>query len=798
MLRHPPLLQLFAAVWLAGLLVGHMLGMDDHRAVLAAAGLAVGVALTVFGYRPPAEVASSVRRRAPWRRALPLMAVTVVATLTTGIAAATLPGPRTDLPPAGMARLTATGEATRATADGRTRARIRVDHGRRLEDGAPIPPGIRLWATPFPLPEGARVELIAKLTPRLPFRNPTPHPPLPNPHPTSGRAFVPGDDAVRVLEQRVSHGWLHRARGHVRRALQATLSSTHAGVARALVLGEGGAVHDADRQRIRGAGLAHVLAVSGLHVAILAGFGLLVLRRLLLWSPLARRLDVGRIAAGLGIPIALSYAAFAGGASSAWRAAITASIAWGLVACGRRPGATAVAAAAIVVLSAVEPQRAFTPGFLLSIVATTAVLTAPRPEDDGLRGWLVGAFTISTRTTLATAPIVLWCFGSVPIAGVVANVLLVPVGTVLLVPLAASHAAVASFAAPLAPISAAAFGIVCDAFVAAAGVFAHASEDLQWPVPNVPQGLVLAGCVAALLALRTARARVATLASSALLLGAFEWQLRATEQPTGVVRATFVDIGQGDAALVDLPDGRLMLIDAGGNPGGGPDPGRAALLPLLRARRRDRVDIAVLSHPHPDHYGGFAAIAEAMPIDELWDSGQAGDEADLSPTSAEAHALIQQLRARGTRILQPGDLCGHPRHIAGATIRVLAPCPGYDSGYDANDNSLVLRIDHGPHSFLFTGDAELHAEQHLLANGTPLQADVLKVGHHGSRTSTTPAFLDAVSPTIAIISAGPGNRYGHPHAEVLERLQEGVPEVYNLAETGGVIIESDGRAIAKP
>ncbi len=797
-LRHPPLLQLFAAAWLAGLLIGHLLQAGGPQpALLAAIGLGAGLMLTVFGLGArgsEASGAAAVRSSIGVTVTLPL---TLAATVTTAIAAATAPVPRTDLPPAGMARLTATVEATRATPDGRTRARIRVHRGHRLEDGAPVPRGIRLWATPVPLSEGARVELVAKLTPRLPFRNPTPHPRLPNPHPTSGRAFVPGADAVRVLEQPTASGWLHRARGHVRRALQATLAPSEAGIARALVLGEGGAVDEADRERIRGAGLAHVLAVSGLHVAILAGFAVLLLRRTLLWSPLAKRLDVGRIAAALGIPAALAYAAFAGGASSAWRAAITASIAWALVASGRRPGSTAVAAAAIIVLSAAEPTRAFTPGFLLSIVATTAVLTAPRPDDGGLRGWVIGAFTISTRTTLATAPIVLWCFGSVPIAGVVANVLLVPVGTMLLVPLAASHALLASLLAPLAPLSGTAFTWICEAFVAAAGVFAGASEDVQWPVPSIPQGLVLAAGTALLLALPSARARIATLTSCAVLLGAFEWHLRATEQPTGVVRATFVDVGQGDAALVDLPDGRLLLIDAGGNPGGGPDPGRAALLPLLRARRRDRVDIAVLSHPHPDHYGGLAAIAEAMPIDELWDSGQAADEANLSPTSAEAHALIQQLRARGTRVLHPADLCSHPRHIAGATIRVLAPCPGYDSGYDANDNSLVLRIDHGPHSFLFTGDAELHAEQRLLATSTALDADVLKVGHHGSRTSTTPAFLSAVSPTIAIVSAGPGNRYGHPHPEVLERLEEAVPDVYNLAETGGVIVVSDGDSLVR-
>src|SRR5262249_62192309 len=140
---------------------------------------------------------------------------------------------------------------------------------------------------------------------------------------------------------------------------------------------------------------------------------------------------------------------------------------------------------------------------------------------------------------------------------------------------------------------------------------------------DVAQGLVIAATATLVLLARNMRARLLVIGLALASLALLEWRLRSAEQPTGRLRATFLDVGQGDAALIDLPDGSAMLIDAGGSPGGGVDPGAAVLLPLLQARRRTQLDIAVLTHPHPDHYGGFGALVGALPIRELWDTGQA-------------------------------------------------------------------------------------------------------------------------------------------------------------------------------
>jgi competence protein ComEC len=150
----------------------------------------------------------------------------------------------------------------------------------------------------------------------------------------------------------------------------------------------------------------------------------------------------------------------------------------------------------------------------------------------------------------------------------------------------------------------------------------------------------------------------------------------------------------------------------------------------------------------------------------------------------------------GTRVKAPGELCGHARAFGAARIDVLWPCPSYDAGYDPNDNSLVLRVRYGAHTFLFTGDIEAHAEQALLASGVDLHADVLKVAHHGSHTSSSAAFLRAVSPRLAVISAGAVNRFGHPHADVVQRLQAVAQTVVDLGKTGGVIVRSDGHDLS--
>jgi competence protein ComEC len=280
------------------------------------------------------------------------------------------------------------------------------------------------------------------------------------------------------------------------------------------------------------------------------------------------------------------------------------------------------------------------------------------------------------------------------------------------------------------------------------------------------------------------------IAVAALALLVLEQAQRAAGAPRARLRASVLDVGQGDSALVDFPDGRLWLIDGGGFVGSPVDPGRSVILPELRSRRRNRIDVMVLSHPHPDHFLGLLSVLRAVEVAEFWDTGQ-GLAQGAGPVYAELRAL---LRERGVRVREPAELCGE-RSWGGVQLQVLAPCPGFRSEWGANDNSLVIRLQLGERAFLFTGDAEHEAEQLLLARGVNLSADYLKVGHHGSRTSSSPAFLDRVRPSVASMSTGIRNRFGHPHAPTLAALAARHIAGVRTDRFGAMRVETDGTGL---
>jgi competence protein ComEC len=274
------------------------------------------------------------------------------------------------------------------------------------------------------------------------------------------------------------------------------------------------------------------------------------------------------------------------------------------------------------------------------------------------------------------------------------------------------------------------------------------------------------------------------LALSALL----ELKIQRTAKARGILRATFLDVGQGDASLVDLPSGEAMLIDGGGLVGSPVDTGTRVIAPTLRARRRSDLSIVLLSHPHPDHFTGLASGLDGVRFEALWDTGQGEREGAAGAYAA----LLAGAREKHVRILRPRDFCG-ARSLGGALVDVLAPCPDSTPDRGPNDNSIVVRIVYGARSLLFVGDAEAEEEHDLLALGERrLRADVLKVGHHGSRTSSSPAFIGAVAPREAVISVGVRNRFGHPHPATLKTLARAHVRVWRTDQDGEVTAWTDG------
>ena len=239
---------------------------------------------------------------------------------------------------------------------------------------------------------------------------------------------------------------------------------------------------------------------------------------------------------------------------------------------------------------------------------------------------------------------------------------------------------------------------------------------------------------------------------------------------------TFLAVGQGDSAVVQFPGGASMLIDAGGDlrwPGKF-DPGARDVVPALAELGIRRLDVVVLTHPHPDHAGGLLTVLDRMPVGELW----------MTPErDAIASAVRTRAAERRIPVRQP-----HDRVLGGVRIEVASR---FEPGWSLNDNSIVLRLVHGDVAALFAGDVEALAEADLAQGTAEIRAQLLKAPHHGSRTSSTEAFLRRVAPAFTVYSVGAGNRFGFPNEEVLVRT----PGQHFLTATGAIVAESDGRTL---
>ncbi|QHE92001.1 DNA internalization-related competence protein ComEC/Rec2 [Pandoraea fibrosis] len=581
--------------------------------------------------------------------------------------------------------------------------------------------------------------------------------------------------------------WRERLRDDFRTALGP--SARYGGVLMALALGERGDIADDDWQVFADTGVSHLLAISGLHVSLVAGVFAAVVgtfwrracgRRfcLPLWWP------APKAAAVAGLLAAVAYGAVAGWGVPVRRAVGMVAIVVLALLSGRFAAPSYVLMWALAVIVTLDPWAVVTPGLWLSFGAVAALVLAARRRDRWRKAAqrampyavLWQAARAQYAVTIGLVPLTLAWFGAVPLLGPLANAVAIPVMTLIVTPLA--------LASLLLPAT-----LAYWALAFAHGVVVWLAEwlgmlaALPWSVwraavaPGWVQLAAVGGVILCLVPLPVAWRKVAVLRAGIRVAGfalmAPAWLASSPRPGAEGFRVTMLDIGQGNAVLVETAT-RTLLFDAGPPLGRRSDAGRRVIVPYLRAHGVGRLDRLVVSHAHDDHFGGALSVLKAYSHAQVFSSLPA------------THRVRRAAGAHRT------CLAGQQWTWDGVTFRFLHPDPatlreGWDGRIGPNGVSCVLRVSNGKHSALLAADAEAPQEHAMLARyGARLRSDILLVPHHGSLTSSTAAFVAAVSPDHAVFQTGYRNRFGHPRPAVVARYRAAGARIWQTVAHGGV------------
>ena len=607
-------------------------------------------------------------------------------------------------------------------------------------------------------------------------------------------------------------------RERIRQAFLASTSGPGSAILQAMVLGEEGGLTGDIRERFMAAGVTHIISISGSHLGMVALLCFGLARLLMRLMPERRYLfltllvDPKKIAALMTLPLVVFYTLLAGGQVATVRSLMMITAALAALLLDRENALMhSLAAAALVILIA-GPQALFDISFQLSFISVLSIgyivmlwselgIKAPNTLQK-LRNSTVLLIVISLTTSLATGPFVAHYFNQVSFAGIVSNMVVVPFAGMVVVPLGLCSGVLSLFThlLPLAALN----QFIADLFISTVAFFSRLPfAEFHPPSPGiiwllcygvlviVSAGLIRAGLLYRFKPLEysahASRASIIVVALAGTLLVAvathpFLLAKRATE-------VSFPDVGQGDSAFIKFSSGENILIDGGGTYDDRFDIGRRILAPYLWNKGVHRLDLVILSHPHPDHMNGLKFILKKFDVAEVWTHGR---DTDL-PGYDEFNRVIAE-RSISRKFVSAGD---PPVQLGGVELRVLHPARGFHNherqAYAAeNDRSLVVRIAFHDLVLLFTGDIGTEAEKDLIKRGQSLKCDLLKVPHHGSKSSSSEGFVSAVRPAAAVVTVGRGNPYHHPSDDVLARYENSGSQIYRTDRDGAIVLSADG------
>lgn len=603
----------------------------------------------------------------------------------------------------------------------------------------------------------------------------------------------------RGLIDRVVYSW----RGSVAAAATEGLGDTQElQLIRALVLGDRSGFDWGMIEGFRSLGIIHLLVVSGLHVAVLAGiswWSVILLGSLgsVIWG----QRDMRSAASVISLMLIWAFVALTGFGTPAVRAGLIVTTYLGAILTRRAHDPWDSLALAAIVILLINPGAVFDISFQLTFAAVAGILVFARfllrwnDQAGRLRKLLytvANMGVVSAGASLGVFPLLAYHFEKIPTVGPVISILLSPIITVAIVPLSL----VAALVTPLsASLGAEIFGLLSKP----AWLFLKISEGLagrlNWSVVEMGLNwwtiLTFYGLIIIIIYGRRLYFRKIFISVAVVFLGLGLIMPYPFENSRGKLAVTFLDVGQGAAVVVRLPDGRVTLIDGGGIKGSHLDFGKSVLEPFLKKIGVEGVDRVIVTHPHPDHFKGLGYIAENFGP-RVCMVGSYPKEGLSEEDASEWNTFLGRVEGAGINIepLEPADWSE-----AGVEFSVYSPPTEIPAGWNVNDASGVIKIEFGEVSFLITGDIESAAEAYVVDNEFDLESTVLQVPHHGSASSSSDPFLDEVSPKYGVIQVGAFNKYGFPEEEVITRFAGRDIKLYRTDQDGAITFITDGQEL---